>query len=83
MTKNAVSRRQFLNNAAGAMAIPYVITSNALGGPDTPPASDRITVGHIGVGGRGNIFEFQNVKECVSLAVADPYKDRAAARAAL
>ena len=48
-----VSRRNFLQFAASAVAAPYVITSTALGNADTPPASDRVTLGHIGVGERG------------------------------
>lgn len=35
------------------MAAPWVITSTALGGEGKPPASERITMGAIGIGGRG------------------------------
>jgi predicted dehydrogenase len=35
------------------MAAPYVITTSALGQSDKPPASERVTMGFIGVGGRG------------------------------
>ena len=50
-----ITRRQFLRNVAagGIAAAPYVITSNALGGEGKPPASDRIVMGAIGLGGRG------------------------------
>ena len=50
------NRRQFLKGVASAGAIaaaPYAITSTALGTQDKPPASDRISVGFIGVGGHG------------------------------
>ena len=50
---SASSRRQFLKHAAVAIAVPYVITSTALGGNGRPPASERITMGFIGVGGQG------------------------------
>ena len=76
MTSHRFTRRGFLQTAAAGAAVPYVITSTALGGPDKPPASERVTVGHIGVGGRGNFFEFQHCQGCQSVAVADPYKDR-------
>jgi len=40
-------------SAGAAAAAPYVITSTALGGGGRPPASERITVGFIGLGGHG------------------------------
>ena len=36
------------------MAVPYVITSSALGQNGVPPASDRIVMGGIGIGNMGN-----------------------------
>jgi len=42
-----------MKHATAAVAAPYVITSNALGGNGRPPASERITMGFIGVGGQG------------------------------
>ena len=51
------SRRDFLRSAgaaAGAAFVaPYVITSKALGDATTPPASDRIVMGGIGIGNMG------------------------------
>jgi hypothetical protein len=73
------SRRSLLKSAAAAaVASPYVITSTALGNADTPPASERVTLGHIGVGGQGGgLFrEFQGCKGVQSVAIADAYKDR-------
>jgi hypothetical protein len=56
--KRKVTRRGFLQRtAAGAAAItavPYAITSGALGAGARPPASDRIVMGGIGIGGRGS-----------------------------
>jgi len=50
-----ISRREFLRAAAVAAVAPAVITSKALGASDgTPPASARITLAGIGVGGRGS-----------------------------
>ncbi|MBC8372647.1 MAG: Gfo/Idh/MocA family oxidoreductase [Phycisphaerae bacterium] len=53
--KSKVTRRGFLKGAAlGAIALPYAITSDALGAGARPPASDRIVMGSVGIGGRGN-----------------------------
>jgi len=79
------SRRTFLQSSVALAAAPYVITSTALGNADTPPASERVVLGHIGVGGQGSglFFQFQQCKGCQSVAVADAYKDRREARAAV
>ncbi len=81
MTTHRFTRRRFLQSTAAAVAAPYVITSSALGSPSKLPASERVTVGHIGVGSRGNFYEFQHCKGSQSVAVADPYKDRREAHA--
>ena len=53
--KSNISRRQFLGKAAGASAavvgFPYVVASSALGQRARVAASNRITMGCIGVGG--------------------------------
>ena len=49
-----LSRRGFLRGAAAAAAAPYVITTTALGQGEKPPASERVAMGFIGVGGRGS-----------------------------
>jgi predicted dehydrogenase len=77
-----VSRRGFLRDTAavavGAAVAPYVITSAALGKDGVPAASERVTLGHIGVGSRGNqvLGGFLGLKDCQSLAVADAFTDR-------
>jgi len=81
-----LSRRGFLGRAGlaagGALAAPYVITSNALGADGRPPASERIVMGGIGLGGRGSsdLRWLLNEKEVQFVAVCDvrrPYRDRA------
>ncbi|MBL7139846.1 MAG: Gfo/Idh/MocA family oxidoreductase [Planctomycetes bacterium] len=51
------SRRQFLKRAAGtlaaAVAAPYVVPASARGADGTVSPSERITMGAIGIGGRG------------------------------
>ena len=47
------TRREFLKAAASAVAVPYVISGSALGGAGKTPASERIRMGFIGLGGQG------------------------------
>jgi predicted dehydrogenase len=78
----ALTRRDFLKaaaaTAAAGIAAPYVLTSSALGGGGKPPASDRIGVGHIGVGGQGGglMGAFLGLKDCQVIGVADCFQDR-------
>jgi predicted dehydrogenase len=79
---NRFSRRDFVRGsaalAAGAFGFPYVIRSDALGKGARPPASERITVAHIGVGGMGGGhvkgFVLQELSQ--SVATCDPVKQR-------
>jgi predicted dehydrogenase len=53
-----VPRRTFLKNAGSAAAVasvaaPYVIPAGVLAAPGVAGANDRLTFGHIGVGGMG------------------------------
>jgi len=52
VTSRNISRRRFLGSAGAAVAVPYAITSTALGASGRPPASQRIVMGSIGIGGR-------------------------------
>ncbi len=79
------TRRSLLKTAAaGAVASPWLIPSSALGDDEKAPASERVTLGHIGVGGRGGgLFHgFQACRDAQSVAVADAYKNRRESRAA-
>lgn len=53
MTKNGITRRDFVKVAGAALAAPSVITSAALGASGKPPPSERITMGAIGIGNMG------------------------------
>ena len=73
------TRRDLLKGmAAGAVGAPYVITSAALGSAEKPPAGERVTLGHIGVGNRGKglLKGFLKCKGAQSVAIADAYRDR-------
>ncbi len=77
------TRRYVLKRAMAVASAPYMITSTALGNAETAPASERVTLGHIGVGGQGTYLlnGFLNCKNAQSVAVADAYSDRRAAAA--
>jgi len=82
MNRNKLTRRDFVKNAGGAVlgaiTAPYLITSAALGDAATPPASERITLGHIGVGGRGGglLWGFLGLAEVQCVAVCDPFRSK-------
>jgi len=72
------TRRRFLGTATAAVAAPSVITSTALGADDRPPASERIVMAGIGMGGRGSgdLRNFMGHSEVQVVAVCDVYKSR-------
>lgn len=81
MNGQKLSRRNVLKAgcaAAAGFAAPVVIPSTALGDNDAPPPSERVTLGHIGVGGRGTYLmnSIRGARGIQSLAVADCFQDR-------
>ncbi|MHC4750209.1 MAG: Gfo/Idh/MocA family protein, partial [Planctomycetota bacterium] len=82
MGKREIGRRRFLKRAtftaAGIIGIPYFVRSLALGANGTDAPSNRITVGCIGVGGRGtsNMRAFMGRKETQVVAVCDVHADK-------
>lgn len=79
MKKAHVSRRSVLKSlAAGTLAMPVLVRGRALGLEGATPASERVTIGHIGVGGRGRdlLRGFMTCPGAQPLAVADAYRDR-------
>jgi len=79
MNHTKISRRNLLKTAGAALAAPYIIPGAALGLDGKASASERVVLGHIGVGGQGSYLfaNFQNCQNAQSVAVADAYKDRA------
>jgi len=76
MSKRIIDRRQFLRRTAGAAAavgLPYVVSSSALGKAGGVAASERITVGCVGVGPRGTAVMrgFLAEKDAQIVAVCD------------
>ena len=80
MTDRPITRRHFLGHASAAIAAPCVIASTALGGEGRPPASERIVMGAIGMGGRciGQqvLHNFLAEPEVQMVAVCDVQKPR-------
>ncbi len=72
-----ISRRGFLKKStgfAGAVGFPYLVRSSALGKAGTVAASERITIGFIGVGGHGravNLKNFLGNADSQAVAVCD------------
>jgi len=77
-----MKRRKFLKAAALTVVSPLIVPSTVFG--DTAP-SERVTVGHIGVGNiGGHLFHAaQQVKLVQSVATADCYKSRRESIAAI
>ncbi|MBC8870523.1 MAG: Gfo/Idh/MocA family oxidoreductase [Planctomycetes bacterium] len=78
MTCSHISRRRFLQAAAGSIAVPRFVSARALGAGDNVAASERITLGSIGVGSRGSgllngclAFDTAQV-----VAVCDPFEHK-------
>lgn len=88
MKESKFTRREVLKAGcavASGMAVPHVITSTALGGAGKVAASERITIGHIGVGNRGSALfrAFHGLKDAQIVAVADCYENRRQTKAAV
>jgi predicted dehydrogenase len=71
-----MTRRAFVGRAGAALAIPYVITSAALGSQGRPAASERVVLGYLGTGPRGrlNISEQLSCPEAQVVAVCDVWQ---------
>ena len=86
----SITRRRFLGQGATlagtTLAAPYMLTSQALGAPGVPAASNRLTLGFIGVGGMGSghLGFYVDHTDAQILAVADvnaKHRNRGIARA--
>ncbi|MFW6124532.1 MAG: Gfo/Idh/MocA family protein [Pirellulales bacterium] len=54
MQRDRIPRRRVLKTGAAALGVPYLVASSALGADEKPAANDRLTIGQIGCGSRGN-----------------------------
>jgi len=77
MNNRMIDRRRFLQRSAGAatgvVGFPYLISASALGNSGSVAASNRITVGCVGVGpqGSGDMGNFLRQKDAQVVAVCD------------
>jgi len=78
MTKEKITRRDFVKKASGtvigAVSFPYFISSSAVGKVGKVAASNRITIGLIGVGSHGtavNLKSFLGSSDAQVVAVCD------------
>lgn len=77
MNTRRVSRRGFLKRSAAAVGVtamaPWVVPSSALGRDGAAPASDRIAMGHIGLGWFGivDLRNFLGSRDVQNVAVCD------------
>jgi len=74
-----VSRRRFLKQSAafaGALGLPAIVPSSALGKAGTPAPSNRVVLGCIGLGiqGMGNMRTFRGNSDVQVLAVCDVHE---------
>ncbi len=75
----AVSRRRFLSAAAGAaLAVPQLVPGRALGLDGAVAASNRITLGGLGLGGRGtgDLGSFMRNPDVQFVAICDVRQER-------
>jgi predicted dehydrogenase len=71
------TRRRFLSAVGlAALGAPTFVAASALGTTKVPAASERITVGIIGAGGRGRAHLEAFLHESQVVAIADPYLQR-------
>ncbi len=76
--KDNTTRRAFLRTSGAILAAPLIAKSGVLGQGARAAASERITLGCIGVGGRGrnNMRGFLKQKDVQVVAVCDVYASR-------
>ena len=68
-----VNRRDFLRAATAAAVAPMIVPRHVIARSQTTPPSDRITIGHIGVGrmGGGHVSGFLKMPDVRILGISD------------
>jgi hypothetical protein len=76
--------KQLTAAASAVISAPWILPANAFGSRIISRADDRITVGHIGIGGRGGslLQSFLQLDDARCIAVCDPMRDRREERTA-
>jgi len=80
MKNSNPTRRDFLTRTAGALAAPMILPAIAFGRSGRPAPSERVTLGHIGVGGRGSdlLRSFLALPQAQCVAASDCFASRRA-----
>src|SRR6185369_9522278 len=73
MTSHRISRRAFVGGTAALLGVPLIVPASALGCEDKKAASERLTIGFIGMGtmNRGYLGFFLGQKDVQVVAVCD------------
>ncbi|MHC4627803.1 MAG: hypothetical protein ACYTDV_12535 [Planctomycetota bacterium] len=68
-----LNRREFVSGIAGILTFPHVVASSALGRAGAAAASQTVSMGAIGIGGRGRqiLQALMGRSDCRMLAVCD------------
>jgi len=71
--RQGISRRAFIKSASIGIAVPYIVSASALGRGVRPAASNRLTLGLIGLGSMGlrHVKGFLQEEDCEITAVCD------------
>ena len=71
--RSHVNRRQFLRAATAAAVAPMIVPRHVIARSQTTPPSDRLTIGHIGVGrmGGGHVRGFLKMPDVRILGISD------------
>src|SRR4029450_11586201 len=69
----SLNRRDFLRTTTIAAVAPMIVPRHVIARSQTTPPSDRITIGHIGVGrmGGGHVRAFLKMPDARILAISD------------
>lgn len=75
---NITSRRAFLKSAAAAVTLPCLVSASAMGGTGKTTASNKLTMGLIGLGSMGmrHVEGFLQEDDCRIVAVCDVDAER-------
>jgi predicted dehydrogenase len=72
-TRSHVNRRDFLRTATASVVFPLIVPRHVVAGSQVTPPSDRITLGHVGVGSKGgqHVGNFLKMPDVRVMAMCD------------
>ena len=71
--RSDINRRGFLRTAMASVVAPLIVPRHVVAGSQVTPPSDRITLGHVGVGSKGgqHVGNFLKMPDVRVMAVCD------------